>query len=119
MTAAGSVGVGTTPAIAGFGRGRDQLILTDAVGPGRVSPVDVRGAASLQAALTQVAAETAAGANTVFGYGGSTYVFHQNADPAVNLGAAAGSDGLIQLVGVTGAVVGAHDGRAYDIRFGS
>ena len=54
----------------------------------------------------------------MFEWGGDTYVFHQNADPAVNIAAAAGSDGLIQLVGVTGAVLDAHNGQPYDIHFG-
>ena len=118
-TVPGAFQEGPTPAIADFTRGQDHLIFSDAVGPGRVSPVDVRGAATLAVALTAIAGVTAAGANTVFEWGGDTYVFHQNTDPAVNLGAAAGSDGLIQLVGVTGAVLDARDGRAYDIHFGS
>ena len=108
---------GFTPEISDFARGQDQLIFTDAVGPGRVTAIDVRGAASLAAALAVVAGETVAGANTVFEYGGDTYVFHQNGDPAVNIGVAAGSDGLIQLVGVTGAVLDAHNGAAFDIHF--
>ena len=108
---------GVTPSIQDFTRGQDTLVFTDAAGPGRLAPVSVRGAASLDAALAAVAATTAAGANTVFEYGGDTYVFHQNGDPAVNLGAAAGSDGLIRLVGVTGATLDAHDGRAFDIGF--
>ena len=117
-TAGGSLSQPATPQITDFARGQDQLIFTDAVGPGRASTVDVRGAATVSGALAMIAANTASGANTVFEYGGSTYVFHQNGDPAVNIGAAAGSDGLIQLAGVTGAVLDARDGRAYDIHFG-
>ena len=109
----------STPSIEDFTRGQDLLLFTDGVGQGRISPVDVRAAASLDAALAAVAANTPANANTVFEYGGSTYVFHQNAVPAVNLGAAAGSDGLIRLTGVTGLTLDARDGRAYDIHFGS
>ena len=114
----GAFGRATPPQIADFTRGQDQLVFADAVGPGRLTPVDVRGAADLNAALATVAANTAAGANTVFEYADATYVFHQNGDPAVNLGAATGSDGLIQLVGVAGATLNARDGHAFDIHFG-
>ena len=117
-TATGSLAQPATPQITDFARGQDQLVFTTAVGPGGVSAADVRSAATLSAALSTIASNTASGSNTVFEYGGSTYIFHQNADSAVNIGAAAGSDGLIQLVSVTGVVLDAHDGRAYDIHFG-
>ena len=106
-----------TPAVYDFVRGHDVLTVTSAFGSGRLAATDVRGSVSLDAALAAIAAATPAGTNAVFEYGGSTFVFHQNADAAVNIGATAAADGLLKLVGVTGATVGAAGG-AGDVLFG-
>ena len=106
-----------TPQFESFTRGHDVLTLGAASGTGRVTTTDVRMAASLDAALATVAAGTPSGTNTVFEYAGSTYIFHQNGDPAVNIGPSASADGLLKLVGVTGATVGSAGGSG-DILFG-
>ena len=106
-----------TPEIYDLKRGFDVVTLGAASGAGRIAAADVRASATLDVALATVAAATPAGTNTVFEYAGSTYVFHQNADPAVNIGPSASADGLIKLTGLTGAAVGVAGGPG-DILFG-
>ncbi|MCC7266900.1 MAG: hypothetical protein IT546_06120 [Caulobacteraceae bacterium] len=72
----------------------------------------VGAAASLEAALVNVSPHLAANATGVFEYGGSTFIYHQDATVGANTG-----DGLIQLVGVTGLTTGTGAGDV-DIHYG-
>ena len=106
-----------TPQISDLTRGSDVVVFGATSGAGRVAAADARAAVSFDAALSAIAAATPPGTNAVFEYAGSTYVLHQNADPAVNIGATAAADGLIKLTGLTGATVGVPGGPG-DILFG-
>ena len=86
--------------IEGFEKGKDVLFLA---GSGSVAGAEFASPPSFADMLSAVASATGAQSNTVFEWGDSTYVFHQDGDAVVNLSA---GDGLIRLVGVTDLTVG-------------
>ena len=76
------------------------------------------GKATLQAAVIDVSAHTAANTAAIFTWNGDTYVYSQDGLVGVNMsGGSNFGDGLIKLVGVTGLTVGTGAG-SYDIHYG-
>ena len=88
----------TPSEIDGFKKGVDHLVL-DAVTTTLTAGVQayVGSATTLTEALINISPHVAANTGAVFGFGGDTYVYEQDATVGVNTG-----DGLIRLVGVTG-----------------
>ena len=87
--------IANVAAFAGFQKGAASLSIGGdvkvVIGP------DVAAAASLEAAVAQIAQATASGGASAFEYAGSTYIFKQNGTAAAESG-----DGLIKIIGVTG-----------------
>lgn len=87
--------IANVAAFAGFQKGAASLSIGGdvkvVIGP------DVAAAASLEAAVAQIAQATASGGASAFEYAGSTNIFKQNGTAAAESG-----DGLIKIIGVTG-----------------
>ena len=92
--------------------GVDHVNFAAAFGPGAIVTADFSGATSIDAPLAYISARTAAGSNSVFEYGGSTYVYHQDATPGVDAG-----DSLVWLNNAVGLTV-ANGAAMADIHFG-
>lgn len=97
-----------------FQKGQDLLIFPAVVGPGVKASLALVPEATLGQALAAYSAITGADQNTVFEWGGDTYIYHQNAHAGVDAG-----DGLVRLAGVTGLAVGNGAQAQGDILFGA
>ena len=117
--AAGAEVIGAPAELIGFAKGVDHLVLDAVI---HTLTVNVQqyadGKATLQAAVIDVSAHTAANTAAIFTWNGDTYIYSQDGLVGVNMynGANVG-DGLIKLVGVTGLSVGTGAG-VYDIHYG-
>ena len=78
--------------------GGDKVFLLD---PGEKKSIQFLLPVTFDEALTAYSNATAVNSNTVFEWGGDTYIYHQNGVAGVDAG-----DGLIKLAGAVGLTVG-------------